>query len=203
MVTRVKICGLTRAEDAEAALTHGADALGFVYEPTSPRFVGDDSLLARQFGPFVVTVAVFGKLRDLDTGCMYRQFVTATIWNTRVQIIPVLRPIKDAKMGDLVKLIEKLSPTLGGLAVIDAFHPEAYGGTGEKVDWDQAAEIVQSTDRRIILAGGLTPDNVGEAVAKVKPYAVDVSSGVESAPGIKDHIKIRDFVQATRAIRRP
>jgi len=82
--------------------------------------------------------------------------------------------------------------------MLDAYREDAYGGTGHQVDWDVAAEIVQRAERPVILAGGLTPDNICEAIQRVRPFMVDVSSGVEREPGLKDHAKLRDFVQAAR-----
>ena len=200
-MVRVKICGLTRPEDVELALSEGADALGFVFEPTSPRYIGDNQEFqncVRSLGPFTITVAVYGKLNDHDTGCMYRQFVSATIFNTRHAVIPVLRLRANMDVDKCLKIIDRIGPIPGAPVVLDAFDPVAYGGTGKAVDWGLASEITQLTDRRIILAGGLNPTNVGDAIRLVRPYAVDVSSGVEARPREKDPHKIRDFIQACR-----
>ncbi len=198
MVVRVKICGLVRPEDVVCAVEAGADAIGFVREPSSPRFVGDVHQLkelVRLARPFATTVSVFGifdpnqagSITDLDQAVEFpgadphldRRVVT---WRMPAGVHP-----------EAVNHVPGNGPIL-----LDAFVSGAFGGTGHTVDWDTAAQVVKATTRKVILAGGLTPDNVALAVEKVRPYAVDVSSGVEDTPGKKDHGKIREFIQAVR-----
>ena len=195
---KIKICGLTRASDAELAAELGADALGFVHERESPRYIGDDlpTWVAR-LSPFVPKVAVFGRVDrpalksvfDLVQGAEWDLFPEAAA--KRLHTVR-LRP--GSKAADLVQR------TVDAAAlVLDAHSDAAFGGTGVRVDPDVAAEIVQRSERPVILAGGLTPENVAAAIRRVRPYAVDVSSGVEDGkPGLKDPTKLRDFIQAAR-----
>lgn len=196
-MTRVKLCGLMRQQDAELAADLGADALGFVLERTSPRFIGDDvEKWMNRLPPFPVKVAVFGKVDrpvhkgvfDLVQGAIWEEYPEAP--TKRIHVIR-LRVGQSAR--DLVQQTVNASAIL-----LDAYREEGFGGTGHKVDWDVAAEIVQRSDRPVILAGGLTPENVGDAIQRVRPFGVDVSSGIEDSPGIKNPSKMRDFVQAAR-----
>lgn len=215
-MVRVKICGLTRFEDAEAALEHGADALGFVYEPTSPRYVGGDSDLASmpfRFSPYAVTVGVYGDMGDNTDPCLIAQYVRKVrVKSFRERVIGVafrdLRPVVCAFRVKPETSYEELKAEVTAryeatpnmhAALIDAFDPEQFGGTGRRVDWDLVGALVQDLDVKIILAGGLTPENVAEAVVKVRPYAVDVSSGVELSPGVKDVYKVRDFIEIAKS----
>lgn len=194
-MTLVKICGLTQARDAELAADLGANALGFVHEPTSPRFIGEGELKwIERLPPFVMKVAVFGRVtRNVPQGVF--DLVQGAEWDIFPMPFPkrlhVLRLRAGQKADDLVNQTINAS----GL-VLDAHKDGQYGGTGHTVDWDLAAEIVQRAARPVVLAGGLTPDNVADAIARVRPYAVDVSSGIESSPGVKDFAKLRDFIQA-------
>lgn len=198
MVTRVKICGITRPQDAELALDLGADALGFIFEPTSPRYVGaeGDWKWIERLSPYAVRTAVFGKVdRALPQGVFDR--VQGVEWEVFPMPFPkrvhVLRLRAGQRADDLV------NQTVNAAALLlDAYRDNAYGGTGHQVDWGLAAEIVQRAEKRVILAGGLTPDNVADAIRRVRPYAVDACSGVEAKPGIKDPVKVRDFLQAVR-----
>jgi phosphoribosylanthranilate isomerase len=188
-MTWAKICGLTRPEDVEAALAAGADALGFVMEPTSPRFVGFGTTLHHLAPEGIDAVAVFGAYRgeaNLD-GFRWAQCITGE---------PPIPAIRTLRLGEGWTM-----PPGDGPILIDAFDPDSFGGMGRRVDWEAAAEIVQATNRRVILAGGLTPENVAQAIAVVRPYGVDVSSGVEASPGVKDAGKVREFIAAVRACR--
>jgi phosphoribosylanthranilate isomerase len=196
-VTLIKICGLTQAKDAELAADLGAHALGFVHEPTSPRCIGEGELKwIERLPPFVMKVAVFGRVtRNVPQGVF--DLVQGAEWDIFPVPFPkrlhVLRLRAGQKADDLVNQ----TVNAAGL-VLDAHKDGQYGGTGHVVDWDLAAEIVQRAASPVILAGGLTPDNVAKAIARVRPYAVDVSSGIESAPGVKDFAKLRDFIQAAK-----
>ncbi|RYG25901.1 phosphoribosylanthranilate isomerase [bacterium] len=199
MVTRVKICGLTNASDSEAAIDAGADALGFVFERSSPRFVGEGELVwLSVLPPVPVKVAVFGRVdRPVPKGLF--DVVQGVEWEVFPEPAPKrihsirLRP--GQKPQDVVDTLVHAN-----LVVLDAFSQSGWGGTGERVDWDLAAEVVKLSHTPIMLAGGLTPDNVAEAVARVKPFGVDVSSGVEERPGVKDIGKVRAFVQAAKGL---
>lgn len=181
-MTRVKICGITRVADAECAILEGADALGFVLEPSSPRYVADYAALLDAATPFVSTVAVFGRFRIGE----YGGFSVIQAFDP-----PTRKDIKVVRDG-------KLPEDDCAAVLLDTHDENALGGTGCVGDWDAAAELVKISQAPIILAGGLTPENVHEAIHKVRPYAVDVSSGVESKPGVKDHSRIKDFIQAVR-----
>jgi phosphoribosylanthranilate isomerase len=197
-MTRVKICGLTNSADTEAAIEAGADALGFNFERTSPRFVGDRELpWLSVLPPFPVKIAVFGRVdRPVPRGLF--DIIQGVEWDVFPEPSPkrihVVRLRPGQKPADVMETVIHAS-----MVLIDAFSPKAFGGTGETVDWGLAAEIVRISKLPVMLAGGLTPDNVAAAVRAVKPYAVDVSSGVEERPGIKDALKIRDFIQAARS----
>lgn len=196
---RVKICGLTNLRDARLAIEFGADALGFVHEPASPRYVGDEPpKWVAELDPLIPKVAVFGRVtRAVHRGLF--DLVQAAEWDTLIHPsshrFHVLRLRPGTRADDLV------NQTVDAAAlVLDAYREGVYGGTGETVDWDLAAEIVQRSARPVILAGGLTPENVAAAVRRVRPYAVDVSGGVEGPnKGFKDLERMKGFIDAARA----
>jgi phosphoribosylanthranilate isomerase len=197
-MTKVKICGLTRLEDARAAAAFGADALGFVHERLSPRFIGDeDPKWIGELDPFLPKVAVFGKV-DRVPAQTYFDLVQGVDWEMYPLPAPkrihVIRLLPGQTARDLTTQMVNASVWL-----IDAFHPEAFGGTGKTVDWGIAAEIVHRAERPVILAGGLTPENVQEAVRRIRPYAVDVSSGVETSPGIKSLDRLQAFIENAKS----
>ncbi|MCL2525202.1 MAG: phosphoribosylanthranilate isomerase [Betaproteobacteria bacterium] len=202
MKTRIKICGLTREADVDAAVAAGADAIGFVFYPPSPRYVTPQRAaeLARRVPPFVATVGLFVNAAaaevlaacaaaplDLlqfhgDEPAAYcRQF--ARPWLRAARVRPGL---------DLVEFARSFSDAQG--LVLDAF-VEGYGGGGHVFDWTL---IPPELPAFLVLSGGLTAANVGDAMRRVRPAAVDVSSGVEASKGIKDHDKIAAFVAAVR-----
>jgi phosphoribosylanthranilate isomerase len=201
-VVKTKICGITKIEDALSAVEAGADALGFVFFEKSPRNISPEQAagIIRRLPPFVQTVGLFvneelsviNRIADqcgLDVvqlhGDETPQFCTAV----KRRVIKAFR-VKDSSCLDRIVQYEVSA------CLLDAWSPAAYGGTGETFNWEIAAAA--AADNCIILAGGLTPDNVAEAVKSVRPYAVDVSSGVESAPGIKDREKIFNFIRNAR-----
>ncbi|TAJ22718.1 MAG: phosphoribosylanthranilate isomerase [Nitrospirae bacterium] len=205
---KVKICGITNAEDAAAAVEAGADALGFVFHAKSPRCV-DAGLVKRIVAglpPFVLPVGVFvnedmKKVRDLMDGCglaLAQLHGDETAASCESLGRPVLKAIRLRDRGSLLALAEYKGRVLVRGFVVDAFSTTAYGGTGERADWTLAAEAAKSAP--ILLAGGLTAENVREAVERVRPYGVDVSSGVEASPGKKDHAKVRAFIQAVKLV---
>ena len=198
MVTRVKICGLTRPQDAELAIELGADALGFIHERKSARFIGDgEHKWIAALPPIPLKIAVFGIVdRPIIRGLF--DAIQGVEWDVypepAAKRIHVVRPRAGQRPEDIMNGVVPASAVL-----IDAYSKDAFGGTGERVDLSFAAEVVARSNVPVILAGGLTPENVGEIARIVKPFAVDVASGVESKPGIKDPIKLRDFIQAVRS----
>lgn len=208
-MVRVKICGLTNLEDALAAVEAGADLLGFVRYPGSPRYVtlkqAREIISAlRQSGHGVSTVGVFvdeelGRVReaiaecDLDYVQLHGDEPPAYVRSLGERAIKALR-VRSA--ADL----ERLGAFPAAAYLLDAYHPTKLGGTGETWDWELA--VAAKRYGPVILAGGLTPYNVAHAVRTVWPWAVDVSSGVESAPGAKDRDKMRQFVAEVRRERK-
>ncbi|CAN5890645.1 phosphoribosylanthranilate isomerase [soil metagenome] len=198
---RVKICGITRVEDARCAEAAGADAVGFIFVPASKRFVtpAQAAALSAALGPFIQRVGVFvdSPLKE----------VLAVAKKLRLHAIQ-LHGSEDAAYAAAVRQdffvikVWSFQPDLS-LDVLKAFPADAIfldglkPGSGESFDWTQAAFLKGLPN--LILAGGLNPDNVAEGIAVFKPYAVDVSSGVELQPGIKDPNKVQDFVRRAKS----
>jgi phosphoribosylanthranilate isomerase len=197
----VKICGITSMEDAEAAVEAGASALGFVFWPKSPRHI--DPYRARAIAsclpPFVAPVGVF-----VNQPLAHVRGVVSLVRLAAVQLhgdenvlyvagldVPVIKSVSitPETTSEQVDIWPRRTTLL-----LDVDDPIHRGGTGRTVDWSVAAPI--AAKRRTLLAGGLTPDNIAEAVARVQPFGVDVSSGVERSPGVKDHGRIRALFQA-------
>jgi phosphoribosylanthranilate isomerase len=208
MTVRVKICGITNPDDAAAAVDAGADALGFVFYRKSPRYVEPQVVKSIVAGlpPFILTVGVFVNeevkvVRDLMDSCglaLAQLHGEESAGYCETLGRPVIKAIRLKDRTSLLALAEYKGRAQVRGFLLDAFAPDTHGGTGRTTDWTIAAELAQSLS--VILAGGLTSDNVATAVATVKPYAVDVSSGVEASPGKKDHAKIRAFVEAAKHI---
>ena len=208
MAYRTKICGITNIEDARIAVAAGVDALGFVLYRKSPRYVDPMMVqqIVAQLPPFVLPVGVFVNeeikiVRDLmDTcGLAFAQLhgdESATY--CRELSRPVLKALRLKDRSTFVALAEFQARVEVRGFVLDALSEEAYGGTGQVVDWGLARQAAQAAT--VILAGGLTPENVGQALRAVQPYGVDVSSGVEVTPGKKDHEKVRAFLRAVSAV---
>ena len=208
MPTKVKICGITSAEDAAAAVEAGADALGFIFYRKSPRYIQPS--LARQIimslPPLVTPVGVFvdeeqQAVRNLmdDCGLALAQLhghESAAYCQELGR--PVLKALRVKDRSSFLALAEFQGRAGVRGFVLDAFSDQAYGGTGQVIDWQLAAEVARAA--HILLAGGLTPDNVAKAIQSVQPYGVDVSSGVEREPGKKDHEKVRAFIRAVRVV---
>lgn len=201
--TRVKICGLTRPDDAQAAAAAGADAIGLVFYAKSPRAV--DIAQARAvlaaLPPFVTSVGLF-----VDAPAPLVVEVLRMVPLDLLQFhgdeppehcAAFRRPwVKAVRVRPGLDLAGEAGRYAGARALLlDAYSPGIPGGTGEAFDW---ALIPPALRPRIILAGGLTPDNVADAIGRVRPYAVDVSGGVEAARGIKDHAKLDAFMQGVR-----
>jgi phosphoribosylanthranilate isomerase len=205
---KVKVCGITNAEDALAAVEAGADALGFIFYEKSPRYVvpAVAANIIAELPPLVTPVGVFvneglATVRSIMDTCglaMAQLHGDENVSYCRELARPAMKALRLRDRGSLLALAEYQGR--GGVRgfVLDTFSELSYGGTGQITDWGLAAEVAKSTP--ILLAGGLTPDNVTEAIRTVRPYGVDVSSGVESAPGKKDHAKMRAFVDAVRVV---
>jgi phosphoribosylanthranilate isomerase len=202
--TRIKFCGITRADDARRGVELGIDALGFVFTRRSQRFIGIAAARAirAELPPFVAVVALF-----MDDEPGWIEEVIAGVTPDLLQFhgdeddgyaASFQRPyIKAVPMGSTTepsRYIEDYPDAAGFL--LDSHFSGARGGTGHAFDWSR---VPSNRAQAFVLAGGLTPSNVADAIAAVKPYGVDVSSGIESAPGIKDATKMRDFVRAVRA----
>lgn len=198
---RVKICGITDLEDALAAVDAGADALGFNFAPEAKkkgRYIDPNAAaeIAATVGPFVTTVAVLVNADPDDVMLYLEDF-------DRFQFHGEETPEYCSDWAERAIKVFRVSPEFDPEIVreypvravlLDAYDPKQRGGTGKTLDWDIARRVVEM-GKPVVLAGGLTPENVAEAVRAVRPYAVDVSGGVESAPGKKDHERIRSFIR--------
>jgi phosphoribosylanthranilate isomerase len=206
MPTRVKICGITRWEDAQLAVELGAAALGFNFYPPSPRYLTPASARAiiSKLPPLVAAVGVFANETDDEhvAGVAEEAGVIAVQLHGP-EFPPLDGALTNFKLIRAVAVTEGFQPeSLRELRahafLLDAYHPELRGGTGERFNWELARQA--KAYGPIILAGGLNSANVGEAVRKVWPFAVDVASGVESAPGAKDPAKLRAFFAAVAKV---
>lgn len=205
MPVRVKICGITNTADAVAAVDAGADALGFMFFENSKRNVPPNLAveIIRELPPFVSKVGVFVNAT--------KEFVLRSVETSGIDTLQLhgeeppefcaqfgLKTIKAFRIRDRESLQQCLKyrnhPWL-----LDSYVNGAQGGTGVAFDWNVAVEAAKLS-RMVILAGGLKVETVADAVRKVRPFAVDVSSGVESAPGKKDHAKLRDFIDAVKSV---
>lgn len=203
-MARVKICGITNSEDALVAADAGADALGFVFYPPSPRYITPDQaagIIAR-LPPFIQSVGLFVdhspdminqtvELCGLDLVQLHGDESPGFCKLVKSRIIKAIRVRNETSLENMFSY--EVSAFL-----LDAWSPLAHGGTGLTFDWELA--VAASGKGRIILAGGLTPENVADAVKRVHPYAVDVSSGVEASAGKKDPDRIREFIKRAKGI---
>jgi phosphoribosylanthranilate isomerase len=200
--TRIKICGITRSEDLQAAARAGADAIGLVFYPPSPRFLDLERArqLAGEAPPYVSTVALF-----VNPPAAQVTEVLVRVRPSMLQFHGEETPafcaqfgvpyVKACRVKAGIDLLEYLRPFSGAAGWLLDSHVEAYGGVGERFDWSL---VPAERSRPVILSGGLAVENVREAVRRVRPWAVDVSSGVESAKGIKDAAKIAAFIAEVR-----
>jgi phosphoribosylanthranilate isomerase len=202
--TRIKVCGITSQEDARAAVAAGADGLGFIFVKQSPRLVEPEMVRAITGGlpPFVDSIGVF---RDEEL-----EVVQEIIHYCRLSLVQLhgsespeyCRNISCKVIKSFALRPESESAELAAYAdvaggfLLDTYHQEMAGGTGFVFDWKLVEQV--KIPGPVILAGGLTPENVGEAIRRVKPFAVDVNSGVEYQPGRKDTEKLKSFAQAVR-----
>lgn len=224
---RVKICGITTQEDATAAANAGADWLGFILYPKSPRYVTPAqvrSIIAHLRSQEAATAArnptetpqprsvrfvgVFVNesvermasiLADaqLDYAQLHGDEGVDVLQQLAGRAYKAIRPVN---LDDALRLAERFAPlgmSSGPQLLIDAFDPLAYGGTGQRADWHAAAQLARQVPR-LLLAGGLTPENVTAAIETVRPWGVDVSSGVETAPGRKDHARLRLLIEKAK-----
>lgn len=224
--TRIKICGLTNLDDALAAAEAGADLLGFIFYAKSPRAVdartvaqiirelkhGSQPRLtphASRITPHVSlrTVGVFVNPSleqvvrtldecGLDLAQLHGEETPELLTALPGRAFKALRPRDAAEAASQATRFAHLGPADGPDLLVDAYHPTLRGGAGQTGDWQLAAGL--AGQHRLLLAGGLTPDNVAQAIAQVRPWGVDVASGVEAAPGRKDHGRLRAFIAAAR-----
>lgn len=208
MFTRIKICGTTNLEDAHAAADLGVDALGFIFVSGTPRYVKPQvaERIISALPPFITTVGVFA---DASPEAISLTIQTCGLDAVQLHGSETPEYCSDVGARHAVRLIKAFRiKDRQSLALIPEYKVSAYlldtyvegkkGGTGETFNWNLAREA--KVYGRIIIAGGLTPENVSQAVQRVRPYAVDVSSGVECSPGKKDHAKIKAFIQNVRAL---
>lgn len=231
MAVKIKICGLTNLEDARIAIAAGADLLGFIFYAKSPRYIAPEQAqtiittlkhsLANEnqptnqltnpstnqphfVGVFVnetpERINTIVELAGLDFVQLHGNETADHFARLHGRAFKALRPAtsEEALAGAIT--FAGLGPAHGPRLLIDAFDPKAYGGTGKQTDWHTAAHLARQYPG-LLLAGGLTPDNVADAICTVRPWGVDVSSGVEAEPGRKDHAKVWQFVENARAIR--
>jgi phosphoribosylanthranilate isomerase len=205
MSVKVKICGVTNAPDALAAWEAGADALGFIFYEPSPRHVPIRvaAEIIRELPPFVAKVGVFVNAAEEVVRRAVGECGIDTLQfhgDETPEFCRKFSPLKTYK-AFRVENLESLSALpryLTDAWLLDSFIAGKPGGTGAKFNWSLAVGS-KKLGRPVILAGGLTPENVADAVRQVRPYAVDVSSGVESAPGKKDHARLRRFIESAKA----
>ncbi len=204
--TRIKICGITNIEDAKTAASVGADALGFVFYSDSPRCVSVDTVqqIIQSLPAFVNKVGLFVDAEIEAVNAVINQAALDYIQfhgeEDESYCASFSRPyIKAIRVKPELDLIAQINRYKSASAILlDAWHPKIAGGTGESFDWDLLNRLPEETNQAIILAGGLNQDNVFAAVQKVKPYAVDVSSGVEEKPGKKSAEKMRNFIDQVK-----
>lgn len=203
MSVKVKICGITSVADGIAAAEAGADMIGLMFYERSPRHVSFERAaeISRALSPFIIKVGVFVN-PDEDTVMRAIGECGVTLLQFHGEETPEfctqfgVMSMKAFRVRDAASLLALPNyPTDAYL--LDAYSPDAHGGTGAKFNWELAIEA-KTHGKPVFLAGGLTPENVGAAVRQVQPFGVDVSSGVESAPGRKDHAQVRAFIRAAQ-----
>jgi phosphoribosylanthranilate isomerase len=201
---RIKICGITRIEDALAAVAAGADAIGLVFYAKSPRAVtpAQAKAIVAALPPFVTSVGLFVDMPRAELKQLLAEVPLDLLQfhgdespeDCAGHGRPFIKALR-VKPGDDVAAAIARYPEAAGI-LLDTYVPGTPGGTGEAFDWSL---VPRDAAKPVVLAGGLTPDNVGDAVRQVRPYAVDVSGGVEASKGIKDAAKIKAFIQRARA----
>jgi phosphoribosylanthranilate isomerase len=205
MSAKVKICGITSAGDGLAAAAAGADMIGLMFCEHSPRFItlAQAAEISSALPPFLLRVGVFVNPAE--------DFVLRAISECNLNLLQFhgdetsafctqfgLMSVKAVRIRD-AESVQQLEHFQTDAYLLDAYSKRGLGGTGEKFNWDLAL-AAEKFGKPIFLAGGLTPENVAEAVRRVRPFGVDVSSGVESAPGKKDHAKVQAFIAAAKSV---
>lgn len=200
--TRIKICGLTREADVDAAVEAGADAIGFVLYPQSPRAVTVEraTILARRLPPFVTPVGLFvnASPNEIASACVAMPLLLLQFHGDETPVeceLPGRAFLRAARMAPGLDLLDFAQRFRSASAVLLDAHVEGYGGGGKVFDWSL---VPRNVPLPLVLSGGLNPANVGDGVRQLRPWAVDVSSGVERAKGIKDADAIRRFCAAVR-----
>ncbi|MBO4249229.1 phosphoribosylanthranilate isomerase [Halomicrobium sp. IBSBa] len=207
-MTRVKVCGITRREDREAVVAAGADAIGVIngVSVDTPREVDDETAATLVAGVPPLVTSVLVTMPEAVQSVARR---VETVQPDVVQVHDGLTPTQLGALGrrvdaQLVAVVDADHAEIEAYAdaadalLVDSVDAEGGGGTGETHDWDRTREIVDTLDAPVVLAGGLTPENVAEAVGTVRPFGVDVASGVEAEGGVKDHDAVRAFVQQAK-----
>ena len=206
MITRIKICGITNIEDAHAAVDLGADALGFIFVPDTPRYIEPQTAerIISNLPPFITTVGVFAdapvetvsetiKFCGLRAAQLHGSEIPGYCDRVRERCrVPIVKAFRVEDRHSL-SLISEYDVSA---YLLDTYVKGKKGGTGETFNWDLAKGAKKYG--RIIIAGGLTPENVAQAVQHVRPFAVDVGSGVEASPGRKNHSRIKAFIENVR-----
>ena len=200
---KIKICGITNAEDALGAVELGADALGFIFHPPSRRYVTPEKAkgIINQLPPFVFKIGVFVDEEPetilkavnecrLDGIQLHGRESPEFCAKFRRRVIKGLRPQREEE-------VTKIADYKVDALLLDSYHPDMEGGTGTTFDWELAV-AAKMFGMPVILSGGLNPENVADAVRLVKPYGIDVASGVETFQGKKDLDKVRDFIEQAR-----
>jgi len=207
-MTRVKVCGITRREDREGVVAAGADAVGVIngVSVDTPREVDDETAARLVAGVPPLVTSVLVTMPEAVQSVARR---VETVQPDVVQVHDGLTPTQLGALGrrvdsQLVAVVDADHAEIEAYAdaadalLVDSVDAEGGGGTGETHDWDRTREIVDTLDAPVVLAGGLTPENVAEAVGTVRPFGVDVASGVEAEGGVKDHDAVRAFVQQAK-----
>jgi len=210
---RIKMCGVTRLNDALVAIEAGVDALGFIFHAKSPRNIDPEQVkrIIEELPPFVDTVGVFvnKKRREVEEIVQYCHLNYAQLHGDEspkycerlirfaapCQVLKAFRMTDTLSSGDIAPYDCHVKGYL-----LDTFHGQMAGGTGETFDWSRIEKL--GLKRPLLLAGGLYPDNILDALSSVQPYGVDVNSGVEQKPGLKDHALIEQFIGRVRAFER-
>ncbi len=208
--TRIKICGITNIDDALAAIDAGVDALGFNNYEKSPRYLplSEMNQIVKQLPPYVTIVGLFVNATEafVREACQRVSFDLLQFSGDETSEfcaqfdLPYMKAVRVKSLEQLNIEVSNNPESQGFL--FDAHEPKLFGGTGKTFDWKMLQQRERGTgmsDYSVVLAGGLTPENVGSAITTVRPFAVDVSSGVESAPGKKDRTKIQSFISAAIA----